>query len=88
MDRRRGGSGWKRWRSHRSRGGGGGGGGYFGGGGGALDSRLGGGGGGGGGGSSFTASGATDVVHEQGVKRATISCDILIIPDVVDGDAV
>jgi hypothetical protein len=52
-------------------GGGGGGGGYFGGGGGGGGSQLGDvGGGGGGGGSSFTAPGATGVVHDQGVKAS------------------
>ena len=49
-------------------GGGGGGGGYFGGGGGGGGNPSTAGGGGGGGGSSFTAPGATAVVHEQGVK--------------------
>jgi hypothetical protein len=52
-------------------GGGGGGGGYFGGGGGGGGSQLGdAGGAGGGGGSSFTAPGATAVLHEQGVKAS------------------
>jgi hypothetical protein len=44
--------------------GGGGGGGFFGGGGGGAGAA----GGGGGGGSSFTASGATAVSHQQGVR--------------------
>ena len=56
-------------------GGGGGGGGYFGGGGGG-GGNGGAGGGGGGGGSSFTAPGATAVVHEQGVKAANGSVTI------------
>ena len=51
-------------------GGGGGGGGYFGGGGGGGGNPSDAGGGGGGGGSSFTAPGATAVVHEQGVKAS------------------
>jgi hypothetical protein len=52
-------------------GGGGGGGGYRGGGGGGSGGASAeGGGGGGGGGSSFTAPGATGVVHEQGVKAS------------------
>ncbi len=51
-------------------GGGGGGGGYFGGGGGGGGNPSGPGGGGGGGGSSFAAPGATNVLHEQGVKAS------------------
>ena len=57
-------------------GGGGGGGGYFGGGGGGGGDRNSSGGGGGGGGSSFTAPGATGVVHEQGVNSGNGSVTI------------
>ena len=66
-------------------GGGGGGGGYFGGGGGGGGNPSAAGGGGGGGGSSFTAPGATAVVHEQGVKA---SATVLVTISLVDGDAV
>ena len=51
-------------------GGGGGGGGFFGGGGGGGGNPSAAGGGGGGGGSSFAAPGATNVLHEQGVKAS------------------
>ena len=58
-------------------GGGGGGGGHFGGGGGGGGSQTNDiGGGGGGGGSSFTAPGATGVVHEQGVNSGDGSVTI------------